>query len=84
LLCDAGALNEITDRIDFELFENRLNEILTEDEKNLYELRFKRELKAKEIAERLGITVSHCTVNISRQRKKIIKNLYDFRGGEKR
>lgn len=76
---DTHQLSEVIDKIDYELFEQRLSELLTDEELRLYDLRFKQELKAREIAELLGITVSHCTVKISRLRKKIIQNLSEFR-----
>ena len=70
--------NKIIETVDFEIFSKRLQEMLSDDEKLLLQLRFEQDLKVTEIAEQLGITQANCYVRIMRLRQKIIGELQDF------
>ncbi len=71
-------INEAAEKIDFELFNKKLNEILNDSEKELYNLRFIYDMKVSEVALSLNITEGNCAMRIMRLRKKIINQLKDF------
>ncbi len=70
--------SEIIEKLDFELLSKRLEKILNDKEKTLFQLRFKEDMSIGEIAQQLGITAANCSVRIMRLRKKIIAELQDY------
>lgn len=72
------SIKETTDKVDFELFNKRLNELLTDAEKELYIMRFIEDRRVMDIADLLNITEGNCSMRIMRLRKKIISQLKDF------
>ncbi len=77
LLSDNMAKVEIN--VDFKLFQQRLNEILSEEEKLIYTKRFVEAQSIENIATELKISKKYCTVKISRLRKKIREQLGDYK-----
>ncbi len=77
LLSDNMAKVEIN--VDFKLFQQRLNEILSEEEKLIYTKRFVEAQSIENIATELKISKHYCTVKISRLRKKIREQLGDYK-----
>lgn len=65
--------------VDFKFFEAKLNELLSDEEKAIYTMRFVEEKSIDAIADKLGINKKYCTVKISRLRQKIRAELSDFR-----
>ena len=73
---------EIIERLNFKEFEDKLNELLSEEEKTLYRYRFREERRIKDISEIYGVKAHTITVRIARLRKKIISKLNDYYGKE--
>nr|MDD5837974.1 sigma-70 family RNA polymerase sigma factor [Eubacteriales bacterium] len=69
----------VDNKINFDEFEKKLDELLSDKEKELFKLRFIDDKKISDISLELNITPANCTVRISRLRQKIINNLNDFR-----
>lgn len=63
----------------FNEFSLKLEELLNDEEKKLYTLRFLESKKIDDIAKELGITTTSCTMRLSRLRKKISTELIDYK-----
>ena len=72
-------ISKVETNIDFRSFQQRLNALLSREEKALYTKRFVEAQSIESIAEELGITKKHCTVKISRLRQKIRAELGDYK-----
>lgn len=72
------------DRIDYEMFAKMLIDILSDEEKELYTLRYIQKISVEEMSERLEISRPAASMRLMRLRNKIKDMVYsiDFEGGE--
>ncbi len=75
----ADTAKSIENSLDFKSFQQKLNEILSDEEKALYTKRFIEMKSIESISEELGINKKYCTVKISRLRQKIRAELGEYR-----
>ena len=83
-LSDGGELiadntSRVEINIDFNSFEQKLGELLSEEEKTLYTKRFVEMKSIDDISSELGINKKYCTVKISRLRQKIRSEMSDYK-----
>ena len=69
---------KVISKINYSEFEKELNFLLTDTEKELYNLRYIKGLRVKDIAEIYCIDERFCSVKLSRLRKKIVSNLSEY------
>lgn len=63
--------NDLDDRLDYELLNERLNKILTNDEQQLLRLKYIYDMKIEQVAAQLGITPQAAAKRLQRLREKI-------------
>lgn len=77
---------QVDSKINYEDLTGRINEILSEEEKRLFKLRFVEDLKITDISQALGYNEATCATKIHRMRSKIKRCLDDYyieKGAEK-
>lgn len=72
------------DLIDYEIFAKMLIDFLSDEEKELYNLRYVQKIGVEEISEKIGISRPAASMRLMRLRNKIKDMVYsiDFEGGE--
>ncbi len=71
-------VNIVIDKLDYKELSNRLKNILSEKEEQLFKYRFVDEMQIKSIAKLLDITPANCSLRITRLRRKIIAGLKEY------
>lgn len=79
----ADDYNERLDLIDYEEFAKILLNLLTDEEKQIYNLRYVQKIGVEELAERLGISRPAASMRLMRLRNKIKDMVYDMNIDEK-
>ncbi len=69
---------EKLDTLDYEEYAKTLLNLLTDEEKQLYDLRYIQKISVENIAEKLGITRSAASMRLTRLRNKIKDMVYSF------
>lgn len=70
--------NPVDAEYNYKQLQNKLESILTDEEKELFELRFYCDMKIEDIAKHLGIKPTACATRICRMRTKIKNEIKDF------
>lgn len=68
----------IISEINYKDIIEKINSILNENEKQLYEMRFVQDMQVKDIAGILKITPANCSIKITRLRRKILQQIKDY------
>ncbi len=76
--------DERLDLIDYDMFAKMLIEVLSDEEKELYNLRYVQKIGVEEISEKIGISRPAASMRLMRLRNKVKDMVYsiDFEGGE--
>lgn len=76
--------DERLDLIDYEMFAKMLIDVLSDEEKELYNLRYVQKIGVEEISEKIGISRPAASMRLMRLRNKVKDMVYsiDFEGGE--
>ncbi len=69
---------DFTQKVDFELCTQKLNEDLSVEEKELFSLRFLDDLSVSQISQRLDVSIPTVTMRLKRLRKKCKKTLVEL------
>lgn len=75
--------NERLDLIDYEEFAKILLNLLTDEEKQIYNLRYVQKIGVEELAEKLGVSRPAASMRLMRLRNKIKDMVYDMNIDEK-
>lgn len=77
--------DERIDLIDYEIFAKMLIDILSDEEKELYNLRYVQKISVEKISEKTGISRPAASMRLMRLRNKIKDMVYsiNFEGGER-
>jgi len=72
------------DLIDYDMFAKMLIDILSDEEKELYNLRYVQKISVEEMSERLEISRPAASMRLMRLRNKVKDMVYsiDFEGGK--
>ncbi len=76
-ICDEEYCERL-DQIDYSECANILINLLTDEEKNIYNLRYSQKVSVEEISERLGISRPAASMRLMRLRNKIKDMVYSF------
>lgn len=74
----ADTENYVESEYFYKQLKKKLEEILNDEEKELFELRFYYDMKIEDIANQLGIKTTACATRISRMRTKIKEQIKDY------
>lgn len=74
----ADRVRDVEDKIAFDEFSRRVDELLTVEERELFTLKYEKNLKISEIAQRCNLTPTNCAVKLSRIRARIKSELLEF------